>query len=90
VGDVVRLESAREGWIISEVLEALTHRWKDTSVVVKSVRRRYGWAADVEIYSALDRLWDEERIESRTTTRPDPSGSGSPIHGSQWRLIGES
>lgn len=84
----VNLNATRQGWIVAEVVEALKGgRWKASDALLKRVRKRYEWATDREIWSALDQLHEEGRIDARNATRPDPGGVGEEIHFTQWKLL---
>jgi len=78
---VTQLSAVRQEWIEKEILAVLSRRWKATRTIELAVRRRFEWATDREIWSAIDRLWEADRIESKAVVSADG------VHGNQWRLI---
>jgi len=88
-GQPTNLNATRQKWLEDEVAEALRGgRWKDTTALVKRVRKRWAWATDREIWSALDALHEAGRIDSRHVEEPAGAGSvDTVIHVTQWKLL---
>lgn len=86
---VTNLSATRQEWLRQEAITALAGgRWKDVKAVVKRVRKRWDWATDTEIHSAIDQLHEQGRLDSRICDRdPGPGSVDSVVWVTQWRLL---
>ncbi len=86
---VTNLNATRQEWLRLEAIEALkSGRWKDLDKLVKRIRKRWDWATDHEIMSALDQLHEAGRLDSRSVDLPAGLGSIYETHPvTQWKLI---
>lgn len=89
MSEPTNLNATRQDWILAEIVTALEGgRWRDSDALVARVRKRFEWATDREIWSAVDQLHEEGRIDARNTTRRGAPGDRDPeTHLTQWKLL---
>lgn len=86
---VTSLNATRLKWLRDEVMGVLaSKRWMDHATLLRRVQKRWGWATDRQVTSAVDQLWDEGLIDSRTHKRPAGPGSvDTHVNVTQWKLL---
>jgi hypothetical protein len=86
---VTNLSATRQEWLRQEAITALeSGRWKDVKKVVARVRKRWTWATDTEIHSAIDQLHEQGRLDSRIKEVDPGLGSVDRVAWvTQWRLL---
>ena len=86
---VTNLSATRQEWLRNEAIVALSGgRWKDVDKVMARVRKRWTWATDREIHSAIDQLHEQGRLDPRIQDRDPGTGSVDRVMWvSQWRLL---